>query len=71
MAFVAKTIDEMKAFTRAEKKAYLEGDGAPVKPTNYDDLGDTDQAKLSYDESKARNTAQIAGVQDAIDGASP
>lgn len=66
MAFVEKTIDQIKALTRAEKKAWLEGDGAPVQPTGYADLEATDQHKLAYDASAATTAAQIAGVDDAI-----
>lgn len=66
MAFVAKTVAELKAMTLAEKKTWLEGDGQPPKPDGYDALGADDVTKLQYDESIAKNTAQIAGVVDAI-----
>ena len=67
MAFVEKTIDQMKAMTRAEKKAYFEGDGKPPKPAGYDSLEDNDANKVAYDESLARNLRQIAGIQESID----
>ena len=67
MAFVEKTIDQMKAMTRAEKKAYYEGDGKPPKPAGYDSLAADDANKLAYDESIAQNLRQIAGIQASID----
>jgi hypothetical protein len=66
MPFVEKTVEEIQALSRADKKAWLEGDGAPVKPTGYDDLAVDDGARLAYDASAATTAAQIAGVVDAI-----
>jgi hypothetical protein len=66
MAFVPKTIAEIEAFTLAEKKAWLEDGGQPVKPEGYDALAADDIVKIAYDESIARNTAQIAGIADHI-----
>jgi hypothetical protein len=67
MAFVEKTIKQMEEMTRAEKKAYFEGDGKPPKPAGYDALAADDANKLAYDESIKQNLRQIAGIQESID----
>jgi len=66
MAFVEKTIAEMEAMTRVEKKAYFEGDGKPPQPTGYAGMAADDSNKLAFDESLAQNLLQIAGIDDAI-----
>lgn len=51
----------------ADRKAWFEGAGAPVQPDGYAEMADDDAQKVSYDESLATNTAQIAEVQALID----
>lgn len=53
--------------TLAERKAWFEGAGAPVKPEGYDDMEDDNPAKISYDTSLATNQSQIAEIQALID----
>jgi|TARA_B110000211_G_scaffold229695_1_gene287907 hypothetical protein len=56
-----------KVDSLAERKAWFEGAGAPVQPDGYADMAADDAQKVSYDESVATNTAQIAEVQALID----
>ena len=53
--------------TWENRKAWFEGDGAPVKPEGYDSMESDNPAKVSYDASVTQNAAQIADCQTHID----
>lgn len=53
----------------AGRKAWFEGDGAPVQPTGYAEMASDDPQKVAYDSSVTENTSQIAEIQALIDAA--
>ena len=53
--------------TLAERKAWFEGAGAPVKPEGYDSMESDNPQKVAYDSSMTENASQIAAIQALID----
>lgn len=53
--------------TWANRKAWFEGDGAPVQPDGYAEMAADHPAKVGYDASVVENQNQIAACQDKID----